>query len=103
MKRKVLRKFMAFALCLSLASYGFSLFVPTAEAAGVATVYTFGNTEGPWPDLAEQHKKEIERRKQERRKVERKALLQEKAAMKKAARIAKDREKKEKAEQPTAA
>ena len=101
--KKGLQKIISLALCLTLAAHGFGWFVPTAEAAGVTMAYTFGNTEGPWRDLAVEHQKEVERRKQERKKAEQKALMREKAAMKKAARIAKERERKEKAEQPTAA
>ena len=59
---KVKTKLLALALCVTLTLSIFGAFAPDAEAAPGNTVYTFGDTSGPFRDLAAEHKKEVERR-----------------------------------------
>ena len=95
-RKRMLQRIAALALCLTMAVHGFGWLSP-AHAVGGTTVYTFGNTEGPWRDLAAEHEKESKQHEKERRKAAQKQAVLEKAAMKKAARLARERERKEKA------
>ena len=95
-RKRMLQKIAALALCLTMAAHGFGWLSP-ACAAGGTTVYTFGNAEEPWRDLAAEHEKEAKQREKERKKAERKQAMREKAAMKRAARLAREREKRDKA------
>ena len=100
-EKRMLRRIAALALCLTMAAHGFGWLSP-ACAAGGTTVYTFGNAEGPWRDLAADHEKESKQREKERRKAAQKQTVLEKAAMKKAAREARERERKAKADKDSA-
>lgn len=102
MKKK---RLFALALCLTLTlnscgAFGASPF--TYAANGSSTVYTFGDPNGPWPDLYVEHQKEVKRREKERKKAEREQAMREKAAMRKAAREARERERKDKAAKESA-
>ena len=80
-RKRVLQKIAALALCLTMAAHGFGWLSP-ACAAGGTTVYTFGNAEGPWRDLAAEHEKESKQREKERRKAAQKqAVLEKKAGL----------------------
>ena len=94
-RKEILKKVALFALCAALTLNAGGALSPAYAAAG--TVYTFGDANGSFRDLAAEHQKEVERRKKERRKEERKQAVREKAAMKKAAREARGREQKDKA------
>lgn len=59
------KKLLALALCLTLALSLFGSFASDAEAAPGNTVYTFGDTSGPFRDLA----KEAEQRKKDKKKA----------------------------------
>ena len=61
MKEKIL----ALALCATLTLSIFGAFAPDAEATPGKTVYTFGDTTGPFRDLA----KEAGQRKQDKKKA----------------------------------
>lgn len=96
-KRRMLQTAASLTLCATLTLSGCGAFTPLpAYAADRNTVYTFGNPDGPFPDLCAEHQKAVERRKKERRKEEAKQAVREKAAMKKAAREAREREQKDK-------
>ena len=100
MKRKqIVRKIASFALCLTLAAHGFGWLSPAcaANANASATVYTFGNPDSPFRDLAKEHEEEVKQRKKARKKAEQEEAKREKAAMIKAAREAREREKRDKA------
>lgn len=92
----MLKRAVILALCAALTLDGCGAVFPAYAATG-KTVYTFGDPDASFRDLAAEHQKEVERRKAERRKEERKQVMQEKAAMKKAAREARGREQKDKA------
>lgn len=94
--KRMLRRIAALALCLTMVAHGFGWLSP-ACAAGGTTVYTFGNAEEPWRDLAAEHEKESKQREKARKKAAKKQAIQEKAAMRKAAREAREREKRDKA------
>ena len=96
-KKRMLRKFASLALCATLALHICGWLSPTYAAGASQTVYTFGEVNGPWPDLAKRHEEETKRREKERKKAAQKQAMQEKAAMKKAAREAREREAREKA------
>ena len=91
------RRLLAITLCLTMALYAARLLSPAYAAGASLTVYTFGEVNGPWPDLAKRHEEETKRREKERKKAAQKQAMQEKAAMKKAAREAREREAREKA------
>ena len=97
-KKRMLRKIVALALCLTMAAHGFSWLSPAYAAGASQTVYTFGDASGPWRDLAKEHENERKQREQERKKAAQKQAMREKAAMKRAAREARQREAREKAE-----
>lgn len=92
----MLKKIALFALCAVLTFSACGASIPAYAATG-KTVYTFGDANGPFRDLAAEHQKEVERRKKERRKEERKQAMREKTTLKKAAREARERERKDKA------
>ena len=94
-KNRTAKRAALLVLCAALTFSACGASVPAYAAAG-KTVYTFGDANGPFRDLAAEHQKEGERRKTERRKEERKQAVREKAAMKKAAREARGREQKDK-------
>ena len=95
-RKRMVQRIAALALRLTMAAHGFGWLSP-ACAAGGTTVYTFGNAEGPWRDLAAEHEKESKQREKERRKAAQKQVVLEKKAMKTAAREAREREKRDKA------
>ena len=93
----MLRKIALLALCATLTLHGFG-WLSTAYAAGAGqTVYTFGNVNGPFRDLAKEHEEEMKQRGKKRKKAEREQAMREKKAMKKAEREARERERREKA------
>lgn len=97
-KRRMLQIAASLALCAALTFSGCGAFAPLpAYAADRNTAYTFGNPDGPFPDLYAEHQKQVKQREKERRKEEAKQAVREKAAMKKAAREARERERKDKA------
>lgn len=80
------RRLLSLALCLTLAVSVFGPFVPDAVAADMPrTVYTFGSTEGPYRDLAEEA---VQRAKAKKKRPisDRDREQKEKAALMKAAR-----------------
>ena len=95
-KNRMLQRVALLALCAALTFSTCGAPIPAYAATG-KTVYTFGDPDASFSDLAAEHQKEVERRKAERRKEERKQVMREKAAMKKAAREARGREQKDKA------
>lgn len=95
-RKEMLKKIALFALCAALTFSTCGASVPAYAATG-KTVCTFGDANGPFRDLAAEHRKEVEGRKKERRKEERKQAIREKAALKKAVREARERERKDKA------
>ena len=101
-KKRMLRKIASFALCATLALNACGAFSPACAAGASSDVYTFGDVNGPFPDLAKEHEREVKQREKERKKAERKQAMREKAAMKKAAREARERERKDKAAKQSA-
>ncbi len=96
MKKKwILKQAALVALCAALALNVCGALSPAYAIADCKTVYTFGDPNRPFRDLAAEHQKEVERREEERRKAGKIQAVREKADMKKAAR---ERERKEKAE-----
>ena len=81
-KNRMVKRVALFALCAALTFSACGASISAYADAGKA-VYTFGDANGPFRDLASEHQKEVERRKTERRKEERKKTVREKAAMKK--------------------
>ena len=97
-QNRMLRQVASFALCAALTLNVFGALVPEAQAADEgAVIYTFGNPNGPWRDLAKEHEEEVKQREKERKKAEKARKKAEKAAKKKAAKDAREREKREKA------
>ena len=96
-KKRMLRKIVALALCLTMALYAVRWMSPVYAAGESSTVYTFGDTKGSFRDLYEEHQKEVKQRGKERKKAAQKEAMREKAAMKRAAREARQREAREKA------
>lgn len=96
-KKRMLQKIVALALCLTMAAHGFGWLSPAYAAGAGRTVYTFGDPNGPFRDLAKEHEEEVKSREKARKKAAEKQAIQEKAAMKKAARLAREREKRDKA------
>ena len=95
--RRILRTVAAFFIVLTLAFNACGVSSPACAAGANSTVYTFGDPNGPFPDLAKEHKEEVKRLEKERKKAEKEKARQERAAKKKAAKAAREREKKEKA------
>ena len=91
------RRLLAIALCLTMALYAARWLSPAYAAGESSTVYTFGDTSGPFRDLYEEHQNEVKQREKERKKAAQKQAMREKAAMKRAAREARQREAREKA------
>lgn len=61
-----MKKLLSLALCLTLTLSAFGAFAPDATATNASnTVYTFGDPNGPWRDLA----KEAEQRKKDKKKT----------------------------------
>lgn len=97
-QRRILWKIASLALCLTLTASAFGAFVPDARAANASpTVYTFGDPNGPFRDLAKEHEEEVKQREKARKKATQKQAMLEKAAMRKAAREAREREKRDNA------
>ena len=96
-QRLTVRRLLAITLCLTMALYVARWLSPTYAAGASQTVYTFGDANGPWRDLAAEHEKEAKQREKERKKAEKERKKAEKAAKKKAAKEAREREKREKA------
>ena len=95
--KRMLRKIALFALCATLTLHGFG-YLSAAYAAGAGqTVYTFGNVNSSFRDLAKEHEEETKQREKKRKKAEREQAMREKKAMKKAEREARERERREKA------
>lgn len=95
--KRMLQRIAALALCLTLAASACGAFSPAYAAGAGQTVYTFGDPNGPFRDLAKEHEEEVKAREKARKKAAKKQAIQEKAAMKKAARLAREREKRDKA------
>ena len=74
---------MSLVLCLTLTLYAFGAFAPDADATS-ATIYTFGNPDGPFRDLAKEA--EQEQRKKDKKKVSLEREQREKFARMKAQR-----------------
>ena len=96
------KKFLSLTLCLTLTLSAFGALSPAYAANVSSTAYTFGDANGPWPDLYAEHQKEVKQREKERRKAEKERKKAEKAAKKKAAKAAKEREKRENAAKKSA-
>ena len=95
--KRMLRRIASLALCLTLAAHGFGWLSPAYAAGAGQTVYTFGDPNGPFRDLAKEHEEEMKQREKKRKKAEREQAMREKKAMKKAEREAREREKRDKA------
>lgn len=100
--KRMLQKIAALALCLTMAASTCGAFSPAYAAGAGQTVYTFGNASGSFRDLAKEHEEEMKQREKERRKAAQKQAMLEKAAMKRAARLARERERKAKADKDSA-
>ena len=64
------KKLLVLALCLTLTLYASGGLFPAAAMSVSSTVYTFGDTNGPFRDLAKEHEKESKQREKERKKAE---------------------------------
>ena len=96
-RKQMLQRVVSLALCLTLAASACGAFSPAYAAGAGQTVYTFGDTNAPFRDLAKEHEEEVKQREKARKKAAKKQAIQEKAAMRKAAREAREREKRDKA------
>ena len=97
MNERMLRRIALLALCAALAFNACGASLPAYAAGAGSNVYTFGDPNGPFRDLAKEHEKEVKEREKARKKAAQKQAMQEKAAMMKAAREARERERKDKA------
>ena len=96
-KKRTLKQVVSLALCLTLTFRVSGWLFPAAAMGVSSTVYTFGDANAPFRDLAKEHEEEVKQREKARKKAAQKQAIQEKAAMRKAAREAREREKRDKA------
>jgi hypothetical protein len=80
-------RLLSLMLCLTLTLSVFVGSVPDATAAnGNSVVYTFGNPNGPFRDLAKEHEEAMRRREKSRKKEATEEAKREKAAKNQAAK-----------------